>query len=127
MKKIFAVIIPVIIEILSIILIALKVNGKLYKGTDVLATIEGSILAIDEKSILINETGYENGECYLIVDENTEYYIGNNKSNISCIGVGKTIMVLNSGGKEENYPGTSGGGRAMRWHRWPTTTKQVEI
>ncbi len=117
MKKIFAVIIPVIIEILSIILIALKVNLKLYKGTDVLATIEGSILAIDEKSILINETGYENGECYLIVDENTEYYIGNNKSNISCIGVGKTIMVLNSGGKEENYPGTSGGGRAMRWHR----------
>ena len=40
MKKIFAVIIPVIIEILSIILIALKVNRKLYKGTDVLATIE---------------------------------------------------------------------------------------
>lgn len=104
MKKILPVIIAVVIVILMVIVIVTKLNNKLSNETDELAAIEGIVLEVSEKSILINEVGYKNGECYLIVGNNTEIYIGDDKADISSIEVGRTIKAIYSGGREESYP-----------------------
>lgn len=103
MKKVLPVIIVVIV-ILLIVVIVTKSDNKSFSETDKLASIEGTVLEVSEKSILINEAGYQNGECYLIVGKNTEIYIGDDKGDISNIEVGKTIKAIYSGGIEESYP-----------------------
>ena len=40
-------------------------NQMTGNETDKLSIIEGTVLDINETNILINDSGYENGECYL--------------------------------------------------------------
>lgn len=79
-------------------------NQMIGNETDGLSTIEGTVLKINETNILINESGYENGECYLNVSGDTVIYVDGKKSNISMIEVGQTIKAMYTGGIEETYP-----------------------
>ena len=80
-------------------------NQMTENETDELSTIEGTVLEINETSILINESGYENGECYLILSDDTVIYVDGEKSDISMIEVGQIIKARYAGGIEEIYPG----------------------
>lgn len=71
---------------------------------DGLSTIEGTVLEINETNILINESGYKNGECYLNVSGDTVIYVDGEKSDISMIEVGQIIKAMYTGGIEETYP-----------------------
>ena len=53
---------------------------------------------------MINESGYENGECYLIISDDTVIYVDGEKSDISMIEVGQSIKAVYTGGIEEIYP-----------------------
>lgn len=79
-------------------------KGASYE-TQELLTIEGTVLEINATNILINESVFENGECYLIVSEDTVVYIGGEKSDTSMIEVGQNIKAMYTGGIEEIYPG----------------------
>ena len=79
-------------------------NQMTGNETDGLSTIEGTVLEINDTNILINESGYENGECYLNVSGGTVIYVDGEKSDISMIEVGQTIKAMYTGGIEETYP-----------------------
>ena len=72
---------------------------------DELFSIDGKVLEVNETSILINESGYENGECYLTISDDTVIYVDGEKTDISMIEAGQTIIAMYTGGIEETYPG----------------------
>lgn len=105
-RELLIVMIAVMIVALIVVVVEINVDNKVSKEADKLLTIEGIVLEVSETNILINMSGYENGECYLSVSEITEIYMGDNKVHISSIEVGQTVQVMYSGGIEESYPGT---------------------
>ncbi len=97
MKRKICIIFGAAIIIMLTVVILINKSNKL-------STIEGVVLEISKTSVLINESGYESGECYLIVSDNTEIYIDDDKVDVSSIEVGQTIQATYSGGIEESYP-----------------------
>lgn len=73
--------------------------------TDSLSTIQGIVLEVGKTNILIDISDHENGECYLMISDDTEIYIGDDKVDISSIEVGQTVQAFYSGGIEESDPG----------------------
>ena len=72
---------------------------------DELFSIEGKVLEVNETNILINESGYENGECYLTISDDTVISLDGEKADITMIAVGQTVRAMYTGGIEETYPG----------------------
>lgn len=66
---------------------------------DELFSIEGKVLEVNETNILINESGYENGECYLTISDDTIISLDGEKADISMIAAGQTIRAMYTGGK----------------------------
>ena len=69
-----------------------------------LFSIEGKVLEVNETNILINESGYENGECYLTISDDTVISVDGEKADITMIAVGQTVKAMYTGGIEEIYP-----------------------
>ena len=75
---------------------------------DELFSIEGTVLEVNETNILINESGYENGECYLTISDDTVIYLDGEKVDISMIKAGQIIKAIYTGGIDDTYPSRIG-------------------
>lgn len=95
-KKLFVIATIFIIIVLMVVVAIMNFNSRFLYEEEELPTIEGTVLEINGTNILINENGYENGENYLIVSEDTVVYIGGEESDISKIEVGQRYQVNNS-------------------------------
>lgn len=100
MKKKISIMIIAIIMVIVLIVTIMVINSNNKSST-----IEGTVLEVNKTNILINESGYENGHCYLIISDNTEIYVDSKKVDISGIEIGQTIQAVYVGGIEESYPG----------------------
>ncbi|MFG6344849.1 MAG: hypothetical protein K1W35_14040 [Lachnospiraceae bacterium] len=109
-RKVLIVITAVVtIIVLIAVIIIMHSNSKSSYEKEEQSTIEGTVLEINETNILISESGYVNGENYLIISDDTVVYIGGEESDISKIEVGQVIKAVYIGGIDEIYPGRVNG------------------
>lgn len=85
-------------------------DGQIIENEpDELFSIEGTVLEVNDTNILINESGYGNGECYLTISDDTVISLDGEKVDISMIKAGQIIKAMYTGGIDDTYLSRIGG------------------
>lgn len=103
-RELFVVIIVLVVGVITGGVIVISLNNKSPDELYDIATIEGTVLNVNENYIMINLDDDKDSECYLAISDDTVIYIDGSEYDISMIKVGQSVKAEYNGGLDEIYP-----------------------